>query len=108
MCAQRDSLHLEEVESRGAVQGPKLKLSLLHKIFKSLDWELLAARAQQSGEVGDVGSQQGDGEQPPDGSDDPHRERFGPRGDACTTRGAGETWEETYRERKPKNFRSMS
>lgn len=66
---------------------------MLHKIFKSLDWELLAARAQQGGEVGDVGSQQGDGEQPPDSSDDPHRERFGPRDDTCASRGADKTYE---------------
>lgn len=94
MClrAQRDSLHLEEIESGGAIQCPKLKISLLHKVFKSLDGMLLAASAQQSGEVGDVGSQQGDGEQPPDSSDDPHRERFGLRGDTCTTRGDDKTY----------------
>lgn len=88
VCVQSDSLHLEEVEGGGAVQRPKLELSLLHEIFKGLDWELLAAGAQQRGEVGDVGSQQGYGEEPPDGGNDPHRKRFGPRGDTCATRGA--------------------
>lgn len=70
--AQRGSLHLEVVESGGALQCPELQIPLLDQVLEGLDGELLAAGAQQGCEVGDVGSQQGQGEEPPDHSNDPH------------------------------------